>query len=119
MPHQSSARRPPTLFATVLEAIDKKETGDHVHITKTQHSSKCFPTGFETVMSNGFKVRVTIRKRERDKVGRVTCKGSEKIVQHAGPYLEKICKNLTVPRTMYPRHWGSIQLVSFGARFLD
>ena len=78
MPHQSSARRPPTLFATVLEAIDKLETGGHVHITKTQHSSKCFPNGFETVMSNGFKVRVTIRKRPRDKVGRVTCKGSEK-----------------------------------------
>ena len=122
MPHQSSAppaRRPQTEFATVLAAIDANEDGDHVHITEmVARSRNSFPDGFEEAMSNGFQVRVTIRKRTSDNKGRVTCKGSKKIVVHAGQYLEKVCKSLSQPREWYSRHYGSFQLVSFGAKWL-
>ena len=112
------AKRPQTEFATVLAAIDKNEDGDHVHITESQHSESCFPDGFKAAMSNGFQVRVTIRKRTSDNKGRVTCKGSKKIVVHAGQYLEKVCKSLSQPREWYSRHYGSFEIVSFGARWL-
>mgnify|MGYP004346439123 CR=1 FL=1 len=78
-----------------MAAIDANEDGSHVHITESQHSESCFPDGFKAAMSNGFQVRVTIRKRTSDDKGRVTCKGSKKIVAYAGLYLEKVCENLS------------------------
>ena len=77
-------------------------------ITKTQHSRNCFPDEFEENMSDAFKIRLTIRKRPRDSIGRVSCKGSRVIVEHAGKYMEKVCESLHLPREWY--------VVSFGAR---
>ena len=111
--------RPQTAFATVLAAIDANEDGDHVHITDANyHSRNCFPDEFESAMSNGFQIRVTIRKRPRDNKGRVTCKGARVIVEHAGHYMEKLCESLSQPREWYPKHCGRFQVVSFGARWL-
>ena len=122
MPHQPSAppaRRPQTEFATVLAAIDANEDGDHVHITEMVAKLRnAFPDGFEEAMSNGFKARVTIRKRKRDNKGRVTTKGAKTIVVHAGRYVEKVCESLSQPREWYPKHYGRFQVVSFGARWL-
>ena len=112
--------RPQTAFATVLAAIDANEDGDHVHITDARYYSRnCFPDEFESAMSNGFQVRVTIRKRPRDNKGRVTCKGARVIVEHAGQYMEKLCESLNQPREWYPKHCGRFQVVSFGARWLN
>ena len=67
--------RPQTAFAIVLAAIDANEDGDHVHITDAKcYSCNCFPDEFESAMSNGLQIRVTIRKRPRDNTGRVVCK---------------------------------------------
>ena len=115
MPHP---KRPQTEFATVLAAIEANEDGDHVHITETKHSRNCFPDGFEEVMSGSFGIHMTIRKRPRDNRGRVTCKGARRIVEHAGYYMERICESLSLPREWYPKHYGSFQVVSFGARWL-
>ena len=102
-----------------MAAIDANEDGGHVHITEmVARSRNSFPDGFEEAMSNGFQVRVTIRKRTRDNKGRVTTKGAKTIVVHAGRYLEKVCESLSQPREWYPKHSGSFQIVSFGARWL-
>ena len=87
--------RPVTEFATVLAAIDLNVPGEFVHVTQTQHSRNCFPAGFEQVMSGSFGIHCSIRKRPRDGKGRVSCKGAEVIVKHAGHYMEKICESLT------------------------
>ena len=81
------SKRPVTEFATVLAAIDANVPGEFVHVTQTQHSRNCFPEGFEQVMSGSFEMHCSIRKRPRDDKGRVSCKGAEVIVKHAGHYI--------------------------------